>query len=114
MSTHQCCKPASTVSVRGEIAPSTTAAAARRTVARRGITFASWAIPGATLALLPKCPVCLAAYVALWTGLTLSVSAASHLRSLLLFACVASLTLVTAGFVRRFTTSAFGSKRMTR
>jgi hypothetical protein len=34
---------------------------------------------------MPKCPICLAAYVTLWTGLGLSLAAAAHLRwSLLL------------------------------
>jgi len=33
---------------------------------------------------MPKCPVCLAAYVALWTGLGLSFGAATYVRWLLL------------------------------
>jgi hypothetical protein len=34
---------------------------------------------------MPKCPACLAAYVALWTGLGLSIAAATYLQwSLLL------------------------------
>jgi hypothetical protein len=53
--------------------------------------FFSWALPGAILVAVPKCPACLAAYVMLWTGLGLSLPAAAYLRWMLLFACGASL-----------------------
>jgi hypothetical protein len=55
---------------------------------------------------MPKCPVCLAAYVALWTGLGLSFSTATYLRWGLLFVCVATLfflivkSLVRMGAIR--------------
>ena len=55
-----------------------------------------WAIPGALLVAMPKCPACLAAYVALFTGVGLSLSAAAHLRILALSLCVATLAVLTA------------------
>lgn len=61
------------------------------TLARRIRAVFVWALPGAILVLLPKCPLCLAAYVMLWTGLGLSLSTASYLRWAILLLCVASL-----------------------
>jgi hypothetical protein len=54
------------------------------TFGRRRVDVFAWFIPGAILAILPKCPMCLAAYVAVWTGIGLSLSVATQLRALLL------------------------------
>ena len=59
--------------------------------ARRGLDVAGYVVPAAVLALLPKCPLCLAAYLALGTGLGITVSAAAHLRTLLLVLCAGCL-----------------------
>jgi hypothetical protein len=75
-------------------------------VAHRGFALAKCSLPAVVLAFLPKCPACFAAYVALGTGISLSVAAASLLRTLLIGICVATLVWV---FV-----SAFRSATMNR
>ena len=69
---------------------------------RRGGEMAGWLVPGATLALLPKCPACVVAYVAIATGCGISLPAAAHLRMVLWTVCVGSLAFVATRRVRRF------------
>jgi hypothetical protein len=68
---------------------------------RRVIDLISWIVPGAILALIPKCPVCLAAYVAAWTGIGLSLSAATHLRLWLLILSAGLILFLAARTTRR-------------
>jgi hypothetical protein len=44
---------------------------------------------------MPKCPACVAGYVALATGIGVSLNTASWVRTLLVAACVASIGLLT-------------------
>lgn len=53
--------------------------------------IAGLALPGTLLALMPKCPMCLAAYVAIGTGFTLSYSSAHLLMRVLTLLCISTL-----------------------
>jgi hypothetical protein len=63
---------------------------------------AEWIVPGVGLALMPKCPACVAAYVALVTGVGISYSAAANLRLLLLVLFTATLLFVAARHLMQF------------
>ena len=88
MSRCRACEP----SARGPRAP---------TLPRRALGLARWAAPGVTLALMPKCPACFAAYIAIWTGVGLSFTAAYYLRLALIIFCTASLAYLAAAYLRR-------------
>ena len=63
---------------------------------RRGLKIAGTVIPAAVLVLLPKCPACIAAYLAIGTGIGVTITTAAYLRTLLLVVCVACLAYVGA------------------
>jgi hypothetical protein len=55
-----------------------------------------WIVPSAILVAMPKCPACVAAYIALFTGVGLSFSAAAHLRVGVLALCFATFAILGA------------------
>ena len=59
-----------------------------------GLRIAGGLLPIRLLALLPKCPACLAMYVALGTGISLSFATASRLRITMIVIILASPALV--------------------
>jgi hypothetical protein len=68
---------------------------------RRAVELAGWLIPGTLLAFFPKCPLCVAGYVALATGLGISFTAATYLRWALLALCLGSLAFMATRWVTR-------------
>lgn len=58
---------------------------------RRAWRISQWLFPATLLALLPKCPMCVAAYVALFTGIGISVATARSIQILLLVFCLTAL-----------------------
>lgn len=62
---------------------------------------ASAALPGAMLILMPKCPVCVAGIVAVATGVGVSVTAASYVRTGVIVVCAAWIVLAAAFVLRR-------------
>lgn len=64
-----------------------------------------WIVPTAILALMPKCPMCLAAYIALGTGLGISMPLATWIRDGLIVICLTSLTWFAAASARRILAS---------
>lgn len=67
---------------------------------QRRFALVKFSLPALILALLPKCPACFAAYIALGTGISVSVAAASFLKTLLIAICVGMLVWLLASAFR--------------
>lgn len=81
-----------------------------RRLARRLSGFVAALLPGAALALLPKCPLCLVAWVALVTGVGFPIAAAARVRGLILVFWVAAVAVTAAihHFAKNLSTSKTG------
>lgn len=74
---------------------------ASRRLARRLSRAAASILPGAVLVLLPKCPLCLAAWLTVATGVGFSAAGAAWVRGMLVVFSVAAVALAAAPIVRR-------------
>ena len=72
----------------------------KRSVVRRTSTIGQWLIPTAVLALMPKCPMCIAAYLAV-AGIGVSMPVAGWMRYGIIVGCVATLTWCAWRAIRR-------------
>jgi hypothetical protein len=111
MSTHNCCNIDSSAAkqVKSDVRNADRTQHASN-FSRRLFGAAEWIVPGAVLALLPKCPMCIAAYVALGTGAGISLSTAASLRIAIVILCSSSLLFLAARQARRFFTMRSGMK----
>ena len=58
----------------------------------RKMLWTKWLVPTAVLVVIPKCPMCVAAYIALATGFSISLPVATWIRTGLLAASLAMMT----------------------
>lgn len=63
----------------------------KKKTVRRSKDYIKMAVSAFVFVLIPKCPVCLAGYIALGTGLGISLTTATYIRFGLIIACVLSL-----------------------
>ena len=78
-----------------------TGEAPSRRLARRLSKVSASVLPGAVLVLLPKCPLCLAAWLTVVTGVGFPAAAAARVRGLIVIFWVAAVALAVARIVRR-------------
>jgi hypothetical protein len=83
----------------------------RPAIVRRFLENAGWIVPGTILALLPKCPACVATYAVIGAGVGFSLSGMTYLRALLAILCTVSLLYLTARGMRPFIATIFATQR---
>jgi hypothetical protein len=72
---------------------------AKKRSAWQPLAMLRWVVPSALLAVMPKCPACVATYVALLTGVGISLPAAWYIRTGMILVCLAALVYLV---VRKF------------
>lgn len=88
--------PQSCCSASGAPAAASHANAAPVGFVRRIRSAAGWIAPSVGLALLPKCPLCVAAYLAIGTGIGVSLTTATYLRTGFELLCLGSIGYLAA------------------
>jgi hypothetical protein len=68
---------------------------------RRAWGMIEWLFPAVMMVLIPKCPLCVAADIALFSGIGVSVTTARWIQILMLGLCVTSLTYLAIRYFRR-------------
>ena len=72
-----------------------------RRLARRLSAAAASVVPAAVLVLLPKCPLCLAAWLTFSTGMAFSAAGAAWVRAAFMVFGVTAVALLAAPGIRR-------------
>ena len=67
---------------------------------RRAWRSIQWLFPATLLVLMPKCPLCVMAYLALFTGIGVTVSTARWIQILMLVFCLTSLAYLAVRYWR--------------
>lgn len=107
-----CCEVAAASLVRETAGKRMFAAGSQRpTIARRFLENAGWIVPGAILALLPKCPACVATYAVIGAGVGFSLSAMTYLRVLLALLWALSLLYLAARRIRPVIATIFTTRK---
>ena len=76
-----------------------------RPLARRLFGVAASILPGVALVLFPKCPLCLAAWLTIVTGIGVSSAAVARVRGLIVVFGVAGVVLAAAQIIRALSRS---------
>lgn len=89
-------------------AASPAASLPEKRLAHRSSRAAGWALPSLGLALVPKCPMCIATWLALGGTFGISFTAAAYLRTGFVWLCWGLLALIAVRLLVRFSSRTRG------